>query len=574
MAAGMTGYEGSQPDLGFWHTALKEAKAFRYQRAFESQWDIWRAHMRGDYADGVMPVNLFFKMIRTLVPRVYFRNPRVVFSPTQPAPEYIALSLILERVVNILLTEMRIKYQLKAMVYNTFMFGTGIGKLGLDTEYNPIIQAISSPAVIRNRTQTVRLEYNSRINENSPWFLSVHPGEFLVPAYTRSLDSSRWYAHQICRDRDDVMADPRYKNQHKIGKQNPNTMARRSADIERRINGQNEDDVILYEIYDKKTGRIFVVDENTQVVLLDEVSPALVNKQLNVFPLIFNPDDLYFWGLPDARVLDPQQREANETRTAIMRHRRMTAARLLAKKNAVLIEEAAKIRDGLGDPFIWLEANASMNDVKDIGSLDIPRGLQLSMGLIQQDVQEYLGLGANQFGEYAPGSAERSATEANIVHSATQIRIDERRDITADTLVNIVEQIIRVLFATWSGEKIVDLVGPHGQSIWVQFATGAFKESDYSVIIDPDSSLPETRAVKFARAQQMYALLSKNPLIDPQLLTNYLVRASGDLALEATIMQPPEANQLAGILQQQNGGGGPINVNQLTALLPFFTNQR
>ena len=133
----MQGYINGSPDVGWWREQITAGIAFRKQMTHEPRWPIWRNYYRGNWRTGVMPKPLFFTMIRTVVPRIYFRNPSVSVVATKPGPLNMAGARVLERIDNKLIRSMRFKKQMKRMVQHAFMFGTGVGKLGFGAQYSP-----------------------------------------------------------------------------------------------------------------------------------------------------------------------------------------------------------------------------------------------------------------------------------------------------------------------------------------------------------------------------------------------------------------------------------------------------
>src|SRR6266567_3787977 len=111
-----TGYINGKPDVSYWMQQVRKGIAYRKKYAYQDQWDTWRKYYRGQWDAKIMPYNVFFKMIRTLVPRVYFRNPSISIAPGKPGLEYMVLAQILERIDNKLIKSMRLKTQLKMAV--------------------------------------------------------------------------------------------------------------------------------------------------------------------------------------------------------------------------------------------------------------------------------------------------------------------------------------------------------------------------------------------------------------------------------------------------------------------------
>lgn len=565
-----SGYKSSgEPDGSWWLTQVRKGIAYRKHCAYEARWQTWRKYYRGEYESGVLPVNIFFKMVRTLVPRVYFRNPSIAISSTKPGDDHYVLAQILERIDNKLVQTMHVKRAIKLMTQNAFMFGTGVGKLGYGAEFTPTPDFLDSDAPEGKDKLHSSTEFNDLVQPNMPWFMSVHPGSFIVPVGCTDINSTRWVAHWVRRHVDDVRADPRFKHTADI-----NVAKSYFSEVDQTSRPREEGLVDLVEIRDKKSGLVFVLAPYHHNKILycddDELSP---DKHVPFFPLIFNEDDSYFWGVPDAQILDPQQREINEIRTLAMKHRRLSLVKMLAKRDALTPDEMAKLTDESVDPVVQVDGSP-MGDVRPMEAANIPQGLVTMDALVERDVQEILGLGANQFGEYAPGSADRSATEANIVNQATQIRMDERRDTVADLMVSLMEQTHQIIFNRWSEDQIVDLVGPGGVQIWVKFRPEELRNGGYNVMIDPDSSLPETKERKEQKAVQVYGLLSKNPLIDPHRLTGYLLRALHGAEFDDMMLQPEQARQMAASAAAKAGGGpgmspgSPMSAQQYQQMLP------
>ena len=85
---------------------IKKGEEDRKLHAYEGDWDRWRSFYRGDWKKNIMPVNLFFTMVRTTVPRIYFRNPSISVSSAKPGFMHMAVAKTLERADNKMLQQM------------------------------------------------------------------------------------------------------------------------------------------------------------------------------------------------------------------------------------------------------------------------------------------------------------------------------------------------------------------------------------------------------------------------------------------------------------------------------------
>lgn len=557
-------FSNGRPDGTYWLSEVRKGLAYRKKCAFEGKWDLWRKYYRGEFEAGVLPVNIYFKMVRTLVPRVYFRNPSISISPAKPGDDHYALAQILERIDNKLIVQMKVKQAIKTMTQNAFMFGTGVGKLGYGAQFTPTPDFLEASAPTGGKLD-MRVEYNDLVLPDMPWFLSAHPGSFIVPRGTANYHEARWSANWLRRHIDDVKDDPRLEKTSEI---NVSRAYRREIGTEDQI--QDDGMVDLVEIRDKKSGEVFVMAPyHNCKILYQEQDEMQDGGGMPYFPLVFNQDDLFMWGVPDAQILEPQQRELNEIRTLMMKHRRVSLIKIIAKREALSPDEVSKLSDESVVPVIYAEEGANVNgDIRVMEAANIPQGLVTMDALVERDVQEILGLGANQFGEYAPGSADRSATEAQIVNMATQIRMDERRDLVADLLTDVVKQVHGIIFNRWTGEQVIDLVGPGGVPIWVKFRPEELKQAGYNVTINPDSTLPETKQIREQKAIQVYQLLLQNELIDKHKLTSYLLREMHGVEYDDMMVTPEQAQQMQ--QAQAQAQQQAISFDRFKALAPML----
>jgi len=353
-----------------------------------------------------------------------------------------------------------------------------------------------------------------------PWFMRTHPRNFVVPAGTDQIENARWTCYFIERSVADVKDDPRFKNTAKLG---PGGYSEEIAGTRRRIN-RLEDKVQLMEIRDKKTGMVFVLTPAmTDKVMLfeqDEFDNLRINSHATV---TFNEDDETFWGLPDSQILEPLQLEMNEIKTYMMYHRRLSIVRIIAQRGMIKEDEAAKLIGPDVAPIVWADGPVDQA-VKVMESADIPRGLITSEISLLGEIRESLGFSRNEFGEFKEGSRSPTAFETSVVKAASEIRVDERRDMIADMLVGIATDFHPIIFNHWTGQQVEEIIGPGGIPFWIEFRPKMLSKINYVTKVDPDTSAPETKESREQKAMILYRELKMNPLIDPFKLTGYLLK--------------------------------------------------
>ena len=547
LGAGMSktyaGYKQSgEPIADYWIGQLRKGLEFRKKAAYESQWKNWLQYYRGDFSDDVLPVNIIFKMIRTIVPRTYFRDPTVSITQEKPGELYAVMAQMLERIDNKLIRQMKYKKQMKIAIQDACLFGTGFLKLGFGAERTPTPDAIETeaPMVKKGRDQ-YEIEYHSLVFANMPWVLRVHPRNIVFPDKCVDFAAARWVAHIEQVHIDDLRNDPRFKNVADIQTAKPvqNTMDR-SAKVEDLPEGY----VQIVEFRDKKSGKVFVIApyHSKKVLLVEDDTFTQEHNRFPIYPIVFNADTDRCWGVPDAKILDPQQRELNEIRTQEMLHRRHAVVKLLFQEDSISPDEMEKMDSSDVGACVKV---TDINAVRPMAIVNaIPTGLIEQDQNVQREVQELIGLGSNQFGEYAPGSADRSATEANIVNQATQIRMDERRDAVADVTEDIFQGVHSIIFEHWNEEQVVDIVGDNGATFWVKVQPEYLRNGTYDINIDPDTGLPMTAQLRKANAVQTYQMLSQNPKINQDKLLNMLLRELHGAEYDDLVLTPQEQQKM------------------------------
>lgn len=550
----MEGYIKDKPDVAWWLRQVRQGLEFRKRTAYEDKWPRWRNYYRGLWSPKVLPSNLFFKMIRTTVPRIYFRDPSVSISSLRAGYEFHLMAQLLQRTDNVLIKHMQVKKQIKKIVQDNFMFGTGIGKLGFGSQYQstPETMDITQAPLVNGKEA---LEYNINLQPNMPWFMRTSPSGYVIEANAPDKDSARWDCYIINRPVEDIRSDPRLSHNKDIGPTSfQHEMHGKPFDVRYPVETAE-----LYEIRDRKTGKVFIISpglkEKTLLFEDDEFFRLGVDVTNAV---VFNEDDENFWGVPDAQILEPQQLELNEIKTMKMYHRRLSVLKFLVKRGVLTQEEQ--------DKLLSPEAGAVVNVDGDIGNVEklqgesIPNDLTEAEMSIMQDVRETLGFSRNEFGEFKPGSKAPTATETQNVKAASEIRVDERRDMLADMLTKVVQDMHPIIFNHWTKEQVMDIVGPAGMRLWVVFTPTMLKRGKYEVSIDPDTSVPRTKDLRTAEAMQFYTILKENPLIDPIQLTRYLLREMHGVDMDdmmrplqgmgMTPDQPVPIDQAAGFMQQ------------------------
>lgn len=554
-----------------WRELIEDGIKYRERYARSKDWERWWRYYRGDYGEGYqgMAVNMIFAIGRSLVPRVYFRNPRVVVTPLQPG-RYLQAK-VLERIDNLVIREIGVKQALKAAALDAFLFGTGIVKRGYDSEFgfNPEQSTSEGGAALTDSGERgeERIEYDSNIRPGWPWVKRIHPATFVVPWGTSDLRDAPWCAHMVIRPLEDVKRDPKYSKS--AVKDLKPTLVQRPTPYESSKNlyaPQRPATLVqLWEIYDMKTGKIYVIADGHDKFLRED-EDVLSDLGFPFYPIIWNPDHDHFWGISDCVNLEPLQLELNEIRTVARAHRRAALLKFLYKKGAFTEDQLQKLLSGdIASIGIGIEVDGDLERSVLPFQPHVPLDFMTAAQEARMDIREISGFSRNQLGEF-DRSTRRTATEAAIVEQAANIRVDERRDVLADVLADIVRGINDSLFKFWTEEHVAHIVGPDGAAYWVRF-TGGDLRGEYTYRIDPDTALPTTGATRRQEAVELWRALKDDVTATPdgrqfhtfnkvELARHLLLQYEG-IDVEAVMNPAPAMPQ----------GGGLMGIQELAARL-------
>jgi hypothetical protein len=184
----------------------------------------------------------------------------------------------------------------------------------------------------------------------------------------------------------------------------------------------------------------------------------------------------------------------------------------------------------------------------------IPQDLTMWVEIIRSEVRELLGQGKQQLGESPPG--RRTAEEMRNVQAASDVRMDERRDIVADALVLFMRKINQIIFQRWTTEKVVQVVGIDAARYWVAYK-GSENRGEYNLRVDVESMTPKTKMMKKREIVELIQALSKNPRANIDYLMQMLLREYEWVdamkvlpQAQETMGQPMQQQQF---IQQQQG---------------------
>lgn len=507
--------------LEMWKERIHSGQKFQQQFAQMQDWQRYKDYYRHkNFAPGSMPVNLMFSILRSLVPQVYYRNPKVTLTARKPGLEAELNARLVQRIDNWLLKELSAKREFKRLIADNFFCGTGSGIIGYDSLYGfdtDLTNQTGMFTLSQFDTSGKRIEFNASVNPGMPWFLRARPEDVVFPWGTTSFESAEWFALRVFRKVADIRKDKKYSNTQGVsGTIVPKRTMPEGGEIAdiNQYGAVDTDDqwVELWEIHDARSGKVmaFTADHNKWLRQDDD---ELQIEGLPIEGAVFNPDPDYIYGVPDARIIEPQLLELTDIRTQAMKHRRIDVLKALIRKDLLSDEEISKLTSENVQALISVDTEAaSLRDVVmplNPGASGILSDLAAQGEITREDIREAVGFSRTASGQFQ-GKTHISATETQRVFQSLNIRLDERRDEMAELVSRTVRKWNQIIFKHWTQERVADIIGPDGAQWWLKFS-GPQLADEYDLdVVASEGPLMDTETKKELAIQAANAYAKLN----------------------------------------------------------------
>ncbi len=581
--------EVGRSKVAIWQDRIRNGLRFQVKIGRSAEWSRFKGYYRHEFAAGTLPLNMMFSILRSMTPQVILRNPKITVTPRKSGPEAEMNARIVQKLDNWLLGELMAKRELKKMVQDCFFAGTATCFIGYDSQFG-FDPANADPSGQYSLSQFDgkgdKIESNSGVNPGMPWVLRCRPEDVVYPWGATDPESLEWIAMRVFRRVSDLKADSKYKNTADLtGSVTPiRTTAEGGATVDYKDAKDYSPDpeaqwVELWQVHDGRTGEVLALTMDHNQLLREEKDSAQI-EGLPSETLVFNPDPDYIYGVPDARIIEPQMLELLDIRTQSMRHRQIDILKALIKKGALSQEQMTKLKNGDIGAFVEVESDIGIRDAVvplNPGVAGILNDLTLQAQNAQGDIREMTGFSRTLAGEYQ-GKTHVSAAETQAVFQSANIRMDERRDALADLLSKIVRKFNQYIFTYWTTDRVESIIGPDGAKWWLKFNGPQIKD-EYDLIIEPEEGQgldTQTKRQTLNEVAEIWAKLNAGAIAQGQPVPPEIQRALfgqfDDLGLDVDrlIAQTSLLGKQSQLQGQLNGLGAsadnPIAPGQLASL--------
>lgn len=579
----------SRSEAEIWKERIRNGLRFQAKIGRAQEWARYKQYYRHEFASGTLPVNMMYSVLRSLTPQVVLRNPKITVTPRKSGPQAELNARIVQKLDNWLLYELMSKRELKKIVADCFFSGTGTMFVGYDS-YFGYESKLSDPTGSFSMTQFNakgdRIETNQGVNPGMPWGLRSRPEDVVFPWGATDPESLEWVAMRVFRRVSDLKSDKKYSNTKDLtGSVTPTRTTVEGGiitDYKDSIQFSPDPEaqwVELWQVHDARSGQVMgVVMDHDKLLRKDDDEMQI--EGLPSETVTFNPDPDYIYGIPDARIIEPQLLELLDIRTQAMRHRRIDILKALVKKGSISPENMKKLASCDIGAFVELESDIGIRDAvvaMNPGVAGILQDLAMQGQQTQSDIREMTGFSRVLQGEYQ-GKTHVSAAETQAVFAAANIRMDERRDAMADLLTKIVRKWNQYIFTYWTADRVESIVGPDGAKWWLKFNGPQIKD-EYDLMIEPEEGQGlDTRSKRqtLMEVAEIWAKLNAGAIAQGQTVPPEIQRALfgqfDDIGLDVDrlIAQTSALGQQTQMQMMMQGMGAsadnPIGVQQLAQI--------
>jgi hypothetical protein len=402
-------------------SAIKKAQDLRDDVKKKYRWDELIKEYKGQFEFDVdidiLPINLVFAYVKTELPSLYIRDPHIKVNPKNRTS--VNTAKVLEEVINYVWKYKKLKREIKKCIIDALLIGHSWIKLGYTGKFGSVEDDMGG------YIDTIEDEDIFAYHVN--WEDITFNNDSMDPPY-----DSKWIAHSVWLDLDEVKENSRYKNTENL-----------SASFEDETSEENQahkGKVRIHEVWDLEEKKVCTITEGVDKYL-EEKSWPLQMRGLPFSMLKFNFSNDTAYGLSDVAMFEPQVLELIKVRSMALDHIKRYNRQLITTPNNINDDEMTKIKKGITGSIVTAE------DPTKVVALPYPP-LQTDIYAIEERIKE------DQINVSGQSPQERGATqktstrtigELNMMREGAVNRRSEKVDLVEDFVEDVAGKLVALL---------------------------------------------------------------------------------------------------------------------------------
>jgi hypothetical protein len=437
-----------------------------HYKGTDTRWAQWEKNKKylmcvwDSDGDTDVNVNTIFSNYNTVRPSLYFKNPTITATPTQPEFKKTVLPdgtqviekndlghpILVDNYNAAKLLGIKINYELREINFKKTMkkvlgdclcpYGVGWVKWGYSTN-------------------SVGGHSNQRDRSYSYWAKRVDPRDLVYDWMATDIEDATFTAERIVMTRKQAE-----KQGFKIPKGHisvlPDHLKYRA---EQAREGKDESDlVVIWEYHD--------LEEDTLHWLLDfekegSAEPKEIRESVHepypfegseYVPLVLNENNDDIIGLSDVEPVEDQALAINRIRTKQTRHIEKFGTTTYYEDGAIEVKDLENMVETDHGAYVKVQ-QGRMGGIQVEGTPAMGQDNYNMDTVNKEDMRTTLGITDYQQG----GAKSRTATEGNIIQNAANIRIEERKDIIYDFVIEGIRRLVAMIQTFGEEEDFINI---------------------------------------------------------------------------------------------------------------------
>ena len=320
--------------------------------------------------------------------------------------------------------------------------------------------------------------------------------------------------------------------------------------------GRGSPNALVWEIYNKKDGLVYVVCDGYREFLREPAAPDIYNERFYPwYGLIFNgiEDEKELFPPSDVRLMRDMQLEYNRCREGL-KEQRIAGRPFIGVVSGALDEnDLDKISNRAANAVIELNALQPNQDIKQLLQAYAGAGIDPNLyevNPVYEDILRTTGIQEANLG----GTSNTTATQAQIAEGSRMTSMGSNIDDLNDILTQLARNGGQILLREMSQERVKKIVGPG--AVWPAEAIAQDIANEILLEIEAGSMGRPNQAQEIANAQRLMPLLIQLPGIDPEFLAKETLRRLDD-RLDLTEAFKSALPSIVAMNGAMSGGGAP-----------------
>ena len=532
-------------DVDLWMNRIE-----RCRKAQEPYRDIWRDNIRKmdhQFKSNVgnnrhLVVNLIYAYVKTVIPSVFSEIPHIMADPKNSTTKNGSMvgheeAHIAESLVNYYFEEFGWEKTIKQIIWDSLVMSHGVAAVGI---YGEIVHiqptsfferastgnlTIMPTREVHGKTSiqgsTIIGEFNETVRVREPDLRRVAPYNFFIDPDAKTIEDSPYVIERIVRSVKDIQSNPLYQNTSKLKGALSDDPWDASAD------GSNDsylERVELFQIHDRRSKLFLVLASGYSKPLRVVENPYL--DVIGGFPyqtLRFDENPEEFYAIPPVNAFSGIQDAIHMVVSKIANKIDHMKTVIVVDSTVGDIEEF--IQDfRKADDFGIIRAQSAQG-VNIIQDIPLSNSYYSFLQLLQRFMHMISGVS-----DYHEGIPQRSrtATEANILDTAFNIKIEEKIRTLEEFIADLAHMVVQITTRYADSGSYIPVLKDDGSRSWQKMDENSlWRKGQYIFRVDARSSMLGSRERRAAQARDILKLIGELPEVNRPELIRRVLRANG-----------------------------------------------